>query len=558
MIWVCFLLALMIVAIPVLTIYLPYRRCPEKAWSRVVLSAYQAARTQVSVEAGELEQLVPRRQAEEHALAELAFERFLGSISVSELEAYPGIGPATIDRLRQRGYADLAKLNGGTIRVPGLGEKRATDVVSAVQQLTRDAESRFRSGACLQAQDLATALDRLALRHETQVKRAEARLSGAVNVARQLEKSASVARQVTFWRYFWKGSEIVVPPELRRLPLPDLEVAIRGAEQRAHSESPVARVDSSTGPPGRSRIAGKVADSIPIRDPTPAPTSKPVDRPVPAGITDPEMTRGTNPSAPEVRIPDPSALGSPAHTPQTLSGRDSLELIIEFVYAIARTDGSLARKEKELIEKLMERLHGEDQATLNRVRAYCTHYETASIDVPSSITKIKESASPAQRREIFSLACRIAEANGAMNQRERRLLERVSAEWDVPFVAPSTEESSVATPSSSPGPAPAVTNPALQAACHDPRSVLLIDGSAPLTAQIIRQQYQLLLARLAPEKVEVMGAEFVAMAERKRTAIQAAAEELIQPFGETLQSANDKRTPAGLRENPDLDAMFGA
>src|SRR5262249_6641751 len=92
----------------------------------------------------------------------------------------------------------------------------------------------------------------------------------------------------------------------------------------------------------------------------------------------------------------------------------------------------------------------------------------------------------------------------------------------------------------------------------DPRAVLEIDRSVPLTADLIRRQYNLLSARLAPEKAQAMGAEFVAMAESKRAAIRAAAETLLQPLGEPLEHPEQQTTPAELRHNPDLDAMFGA
>jgi uncharacterized tellurite resistance protein B-like protein len=244
--------------------------------------------------------------------------------------------------------------------------------------------------------------------------------------------------------------------------------------------------------------------------------------------------------------------------PAAGDSHDSLEAIIEFVYAIARTDGSLARKEKELIEGVVERLHGKDQAIYNRVKAYCAHYETASIDVGSSIKRIKERAAPAQRRQLFLLARRIAEASGTMNQRELTFLERVAQEWELPWVAPGPDTTSVPLHDASvKGVTPVELEPEA-VTVNNSRSVLGIDRSVALTADLVRQRFQLLSARLAPEKVETMGAEFVAMAKAKLKAIRAAAEELIQPFGELLESQPEGAEPAELRHNPDLDEMFGA
>jgi hypothetical protein len=55
-----------------------------------------------------------------------------------------------------------------------------------------------------------------------------------------------------------------------------------------------------------------------------------------------------------------------------------------------------------------------------------------------------------------------------------------------------------------------------------------------------------------------MGAEFVAVAEKKRAALLAAATELLEQWGEKLETISPVAQPQELRHNPDLDAMFGA
>jgi hypothetical protein len=79
----------------------------------------------------------------------------------------------------------------------------------------------------------------------------------------------------------------------------------------------------------------------------------------------------------------------------------------------------------------------------------------------------------------------------------------------------------------------------------------------PLTADLIRRQYHLLTARLAPERVQELGPEFTAIADSKRAAIHAAAEELIHAFAEQLELPEYKPGSGELRHNPDLDEMFG-
>jgi uncharacterized tellurite resistance protein B-like protein len=502
MIWILLVSALVIVAVPVATVYVPFLRSAEKRWSRCVLRAYGEAQRRASALARECEQLDKRRQTEEETSSRQAFQRFLASISVRELEKCPGIGPATVGRLQQNGYTSLARLKGATVRIAGLGARRMADVQSAVWQLTREAESRFRAGACKEARALAAEAAERALRYQQLRSRAEGREKAAAEVAAQLGGPAALARKMTFWRCYWKGAETVVPPDVLRCRLPDLLAALNKADQQARAD---------------------MQPATPVR---------------------------RAPSAPSPRFLAPQ--------PQADPSQDALEAIVQFVYAIARADGSLTHKEKELIADVMEGLHGKDPPTYNRVKAYCAHYETAAIDVGFCITRIGERASADERGQLFSIARRVAEAAGTMNERECRLLERVAREWDVPWVRPLGESDAVAAQPVSVTPAPPGAQEAPSLAAQDPRSVLEIDLVVPLTADLIRRRFNLLLERMAPEKAEAMGAEFVAIATAKRESIRAAAETLLERLGEPLETPKLNEAPAELRHNPDLDAMFGA
>jgi uncharacterized tellurite resistance protein B-like protein len=559
MIWVFLLLAVVIVAIPAITIYLPYLRSPERHWASEVLKAYSEAQRQVSAETTALQKLGQKERDEKQALTQRAFQQFLSSVSASKLEAYPGIGPATVERLERHGYTDLAKLANTTIRAHGLGDKRLADVTIAVRQLVREAESRFNAGACRQAQELAAEKAQIVRHYEELRMRAEVRYAAASDVVRLLKERAAIARQVTFWQCFRNNRDVVVPPEVLAIPLPDLPAVLRKAEKHARAAFDEPQSRTKSGPGKSAANAPRAVDKAVVPDAasaalTSAQTRAQSSPPAQSHRTRDQQTIATHSAD---RVPKSPSSGSVAPHAAADDGHDSLEAIIEFVYAIARTDGSLARKEKELIEDIVERLHGKDQVTYNKVRAYCAHYESAPIDVGSSIRRIKERAAPEQRRQLFSLACRIAEAAGTINQRESAFLERVSREWDVPWNGPSGV-TSVASAAAPPKGAAQVKLVAPSNAADDPRLTLGIDGSLALTAELVRQRFQLLSARFAPEKVETMGSEFVAMAERKLSAIRAAAERLIEPFGETLESHEEKPEAAELRHNPDLDAMFGA
>jgi hypothetical protein len=87
--------------------------------------------------------------------------------------------------------------------------------------------------------------------------------------------------------------------------------------------------------------------------------------------------------------------------------------------------------------------------------------------------------------------------------------------------------------------------------------LLEIPAAAPLTAELIRRQWNLLAQRLAPEKFSALGLEGVKIAEAKRAAVRRAAEALLAPLGEALDVPAAAPLPADLRYNPDLDEVFG-
>jgi hypothetical protein len=89
-------------------------------------------------------------------------------------------------------------------------------------------------------------------------------------------------------------------------------------------------------------------------------------------------------------------------------------------------------------------------------------------------------------------------------------------------------------------------------------AALEIDPALPLSADLVRRQYNLLWDRYDPAKVETLGADFVTLAERKRDAVRTAAIALIAPWNEPLAKEVPDAAPRDLRENPDLDALFGA
>jgi uncharacterized tellurite resistance protein B-like protein len=559
--WIWLLLALVPIAIVAsgISVCLPYWRSPPKRWRDRILRAYQAAQRQVHYEHAGIERLSNSRRDEIQSLSAKALERFLASISVNQLEAYPGIGPATIGRLKEAGYDNLARLQNARFRVRGLGQKRLAHVNGGVRQLIRQAESRFQAGGCPEAQHLATQLHELEVRYAELDIRAKARAEGAADVVRQLEQSATIARHVTLWKYFWNDAYGVVPSELLHGALPDLRAALASAEQHAAKAFRGREATSNSRAEIKSRTpvsvtAARVLDAIPVARPASAAKPPVTVTPIPKGPAS-FRTAGCRSSSLQ-SAPVPAAQRSPE--PQTARdpAPELLEATIAFAFAVARTDGSISRKERAFLEEQVQHRYGHDAALYNRARAWCGHYETGAIDIGNCLEHIKVCFTAAQRAELLEFACQLAQASGPMNQREVQLLERASREWGLSWKPPSLVPAATPQPTES-TPAPAADVPQNSPAL-EPRPLLELEPSVPLTADLIRRQYNLLSSRLAPEKLQSMGPEFVAMAQSKRQAIRAAAETLLRPLGEPLELPTRPTEPAELRHNPDLDAMFGA
>ncbi len=112
MIWIWLLLALVPVAIVItgLMICLPYWHSPQKRWRDKVLHLYQTAQRRMQSEESDLRQLKNQRESQKESLAQKALKQFFSTIDVDELASCPGIGPATVDRLKAAGYNNIATL----------------------------------------------------------------------------------------------------------------------------------------------------------------------------------------------------------------------------------------------------------------------------------------------------------------------------------------------------------------------------------------------------------------------------------------------------------------
>src|SRR5262249_34939341 len=156
----------------------------------------------------------------------------------------------------------------------------------------------------------------------------------------------------------------------------------------------------------------------------------------------------------------------------------------------------------------------------------------AALDRDDLLAQVAEIFSPDERRELLNFGHAVADASGEKNAREEQFLQRVAGQWGLEAVRVARSESSKDV-LDSPRPSPRAHRVPPEVQREEPKEVVLsekdwlaaleIDAKTALTAELVRRQFNLLFERYAPEKFATAGPEFVAVAERKRAAVRAAA-----------------------------------
>jgi hypothetical protein len=566
-----------------LVLYVQFRNSPEAQWQSRVLNLLAAAQRRMREENQTLKRLAADEEADARALRDEAFHSYLGDISVAELDAYTGIGPGTVSKLREGGYSNLASLRRARIRISGLGDKRLADIDHAVNDLVRKAHKAFDAGECRQARALDTELDRAAAKYDALRVRAIARSKAAREVLKRLKTPAVAVGRLTFWSWIRPPSEEpIIAQEILDAALPNLESALREADNRARlapiprsrEKSAEERTSPATATPGQ-------------RPNTPAPAkAKPV-----------EGTRARDLAWWREQAEQVAASGSTAHAteqprPQS-SAQDNvhlvlMELTIQFALAVARADGPLTPAERELIRQYLRQRYRSHRALLNRAEAFCAHYESAAIDLDNCVHQLRQRLPPAALPPLMELAHRIVGASGQGVSAAAPFLRELAQHLGVEVAVAAQQERparpvppapvAVAAPAAprrpgAPAPpaiaaagaptAPGVGSPDVgrnQAAAptrDECLALLEIPASVALSADLVRRQWNLLSQRMAPEKASAWGPEAVKLAERKLAAVQRAAESLLKPMGEQLEAPSPARPATDLRHNPDLDDVFG-
>jgi tellurite resistance protein len=268
---------------------------------------------------------------------------------------------------------------------------------------------------------------------------------------------------------------------------------------------------------------------LPLPDLTPRPPDPPVS---------PTRERGADhlsaqELAPRSRVGLTSGRGEETvSTPAEPPSVSRLRAVCRFGILVAKADGRMANAEKTVLRSHLGQAFASDAVALRFIDVAMEEVGKAALNEADVIAGVKDFA-PAERRELLALANRISSAAGQVSAKEQQLLARLQAALGEPAPVP---------------PPPAAT---------DPRTVLDIPPDAELSPELIRRRFAFLSEKADPTKAAGLGAEFAAMAERKRAELKAAAETLLAPFGVPLEAPPPPPPPTDLRHNPDLDAVFG-
>ncbi|HEY7329964.1 MAG TPA: TerB family tellurite resistance protein [Gemmataceae bacterium] len=519
-----------------LVLYIRFRYSNERRWAARVFDLLHEAEKSVLSEGKQLRNLTLEREATARSLREKAFSAHLRDYSVDELEEYPGIGPATVGKLRAGGFVNLATLHRAQIRVHGLGEKRLADITYAIQNLLGKARGTFEAGGCRQTHVLAEQLEELKTRYDSLETRSRARKHASEEFIQQLGETVAIARSVTFWRWFRPiSNNPLISTEVLDASLPDLGGTLRAAEDR------MAQGETAK----RSRISAK---AVPL---SPTSTSHQV------------VNRA------RVLKHGSEAVSNSEAAVRDETERMLMELTIKFALGVARKDGPVTSKDRKLILEHVRKRFGDNRALLNRAEAFCSQYERAVIDPERCILEINQRFSAEDRVALLVLTGGIIAVSGKGTEEEDLYLQRLAERFEVPPLAlrqrvppnpspvlPKPESPALATVESV-VPARPNTGVVTESSEEECLRLLEISPSTPISSDLVRRQWNLLSERLAPEKFTAMGPEFVSLAQTKLAALRRAAETLLEATGEQLETNPAAPLPQDLRHNPDLDDAFG-
>jgi uncharacterized tellurite resistance protein B-like protein len=180
--------------------YLRFLRTPARVWKGRLLSV----RTTLEEKLRSAQRTLAEIDAEPPGLRQEYLDRHLRGLSVDSLMGYPGIGPATVSRLKDEGITSIdATLKVRLEDIGGIGPSRGTELIKAVKQVRQDAVSRFDAGACPEAVAYAQEVARRKAEGQQRRGAAEASVRTAEAGLAHLAERSRIAAGISFWGYLF-------------------------------------------------------------------------------------------------------------------------------------------------------------------------------------------------------------------------------------------------------------------------------------------------------------------------------------------------------------------
>jgi len=562
-------------------LYAIYSFSPEAHWRRRVRRAKRQIKHLQDGADRRLAQLHDSWRQQQHRLLQEALDQHLAGMSVKELERFPGIGPKTVETLRQVGLDNLQQVRRRLAHLPAELRSRADLVRHAVLKICREFVQ-----TCQQEpkhlQDVSPRLyeewTNLQTRYRQDLHLTRESWRRLDQLHRELERLYEQYRQVTgvvaFWRRLLSKPAPGVPVAAPTSPLADIESELARLEQSPWTT------------PSRPPIPPATSPAATLPQSPSADTNK--NSPSPAAVVPPKVSPVPSPVNPPAATPHRPASGvalirplSPPAPPAI----DPLDLEISVLYMLARADGRLAQQERAWIADYCLRRYSRDPVLSVRVRSLCTYYEQAPMDTAAILDRLQQCRQDKRWREIWPELQALASVGNSKNGRKWQTLKQLAEILALPLEAPNESQTSsspqrvhreqpldekrngpvstslptapIEPPLETPAQAPLSATLSREQACQ----LLGLSAHNSLSATYIRQKYRELLPLYNPEQEKIKGPEFVALAEQKRRQLRDATCLLLQLCGiadpQRYLEEQETTTTEYSRDNPTLDAIFG-
>ncbi len=532
--------------------FLKFERLPIRIKSKSIESTAQSLRAGKESYLKERSEISREFDARLEAVRDKAIHTLLQAIPLSKLDEYPGIGPATVDKLRRAGYQDLPSLFQARLEsISGFGEKRAGDIRGALRALHKDAVSRLDSGACPQSREIEPQKAKLQKEKEDRLGECDQVNQWRTETYQAMKETIERARQVAFIPWLFGHplpDSLPDPPELTPPAYVPSKVKVATTTSTLPPSPPAPSVSHAPGPfaaeaPGPSPGRGE-----PGRSPS-------------------EMAYRTAPDEPVKTADTPILAG--ANSPWVAG--DEMEIVARIGMAVGLAEGRFSEKEQLVLRRSLNEIYGGEAQKKNRIGSILAQCMSRKVDLEQVLAAARAQIPQARWPDLVVMAGQIADAGGKRGVQEAAVIAQIRASLTAPSSRSDTESEraesalkkieppavpahSQSVPPHSQQVPPAGEPPRGPALQVSARKNLEILESAPLTARLVRAQWKAMREKFDPVKFSGHGDEFTAMAQSRRQAADEAAKSLLQELGEAPTLDEPVKD---LRHNPDLDAAFG-